>query len=111
MNISGLPVHPVVQDPQKWIDYYKSTLGKGSRSIQRGNGGTLGPMRRGRGGGFVMDRTTVVTPTEQAESEIKHRQFYIKGRDGVHIRRRCPTVKRARSTNGEKASSKKTGTK
>ena len=70
----------MVQDPQKWIDYYhyKSTLG--NRSIQRGTGGTLRPSRHGRGGYTIVPYVApvVVTPTEQviqqAKSEVKRLQ-------------------------------------
>jgi len=41
-------VHQVVPDPQKWIQFYKSTLGKRSGRIQRGSGGTLGPLTERR---------------------------------------------------------------
>ena len=96
-------VHPVVPNPQKWINYYRSTVGKTSRAIQRGSGGNLGPSRYGNGRLNVVPNVVplVVAPTEQAvkqaKAEIKHRRGYKDLGDNTHVNRRAVTTKRTRS--------------
>ena len=105
-----MKLQPLVQDPQKWIRFYKSTMNaKPLGRIQRGSGGTLGPRINGRGGfRTVKDMSPVVSPTEQVVQQIKsevrrRRQEYKKGRPASNYIRSTRTTKRK----GSKQSSKK----
>lgn len=103
-------VLPVAQDTQKWINYYKATMGKTSRPIQRGSGGTLGPKTKGRQA-FDVVSNAVVAPTiqavEQAKSEIKHRRGYKSLGNNMCANSRTLTIKRTRSRSSGKPKSKK----
>ena len=64
-------IHKVVPDPQKWIQFYKSTLeGKQTRRIQSGRGGTLDPRRKSRRRNTYV-QIPLVTPTEQSVQQAK----------------------------------------
>ena len=97
---------PVKQDPEKWIRFYKASMGKNHGPIQRGSGGTLGPRTRGRGGFRVVDDVIaqhIVTPTEQvvqqAKSEVvRRKQRYKKPRMNPFDKRLHVVMNRKGST-------------
>lgn len=104
-----MKLQPVVQDPQKWVAFYKASMnGSLKKKVQRGSGGTLGPRTKGQGYTSVKDvvTTPVVTPTEQvvqqAKSEVKQRQKYKKIIPYIHKVRRDLTFKGRSSKQGSK---------